>query len=282
MFSTSPRRYPHLYHLVLANIPNKYPVVAYGSWASFEAHLPDADNGAVSSLSDVDYVTESIFLDELSCDIKKEIDRLSRVHYVRIGNVSVRSSYAINNLWPNKLCDEAGRRFDYDRYAVFWTMMGIIELIALANRNNQVQRSVASYGAVKFFFRLARNLLYRTDADLSTYHSLTRALSGFCPLNSLTAALQIKVGLASELPIDDLHQLFSPGFYALINDTISGYSERELVISTCHLVSKWCNDPLPLAVQDYVTLGESYVQDDFQMEALKRAISKLEKSDVHF
>jgi len=282
MFNTPSRRYPHLYHHILGNIPNKYPVMAYGSWATFEAHLPDAVNGEVSLLSDVDYVTESDFVDELSCIIKAEVDKFSQVHSVNIVNVSVRRSQTINNLWPSKLRDDTGSRFDYDRYAVFWTMMGIIELSALAKQNNHMDGSVASYGTVKFFFRLARNLLHRAAADLSTYHSLARSLAGFCPSHSLAMALQIKIGMVPELPIDDLHQLFSPGFYALINDTISGCFERELVISTCHLVSKWCNDPLPLTIQDYVTLGESYVQDDFQMDALKRAISKLEKSDVHF
>ncbi len=282
MFSQLPQRYPHLYHHVLAGIPNKYPVVAYGSWASFEAHLPNAVNGVVSSFSDVDFITESIFIDELSCDIKAEIDQWCQTHRLTIGSVSIRRRHAINNLWPNKLCGEVTRRFDYDRYAVFWTMMGIIELTALANHNNHVQRSVASYGAVKFFFRLARNLLYRSDADLSTYHSLARALAGFCPPNSLTLALQIKVGIAAELPIEDLHQLFSPSFYALISDAISINFARELVTSTCHLVSKWCSDPFPISIQDYFVLGASYVQDDFQMEALNRAMSKLEKSDVHF
>ena len=263
------------YNYLLINLPDRYPIKPYGSWASYEAHEPAPWAGKVSSLSDVDYVTTSFFQKEIFCLVQDEIDRWSRLCGLTIIGVSLRNSRTINKLWPGRKPSDTKQHLDSNSYVSLWTMIGILEFANLVIKTKNILEMVESYAPVKFFFSIARTLLSAIGINLSTYSSLAFALTKFCSPSALIAALQVKTGISSEITMDDILCLFSSDFYSLIDEVISDHSVRDLVQSTCELVANWYLKPFKLNIEEYFSIGIAYVQNEYQMEALIRAKKKI-------
>lgn len=274
-------RHPHLFNYILVTIPNKYPVVAYGSWGSYEAHLPDKKNGIISSLSDIDYITKSVFLEDISYKIKNEIEKWSRLVRLTIAGVSIRSNSTIENLWSSQQIVNNRQYFSFDQYIAFWSIIGMLDFAKLVNKNQYVSDAIITYGIVKYFFCLSRTLFSRMGLNPSSYISLVNTLERFCPSNSLIAALQVKIGIYSKLSKNDLYKLFSPSFYKLISSNILTYSTRELVLSNCQTIANCSRTSFQLPIKELYSLGASYIQSDYQIEALSRAVEKLRNSNVN-
>jgi hypothetical protein len=164
-----------------------------GSWRTDEAHFPPRSHGIVRSFSDVDVLVPRPPNADQAIQIAAAVRALADSHGVAIAKVSVRSQAEIDGFWHlenvRRMATHPQRS---GRYLLFWSLIGAME--ALSSPAGTC-RSGRSYLAVKFFFKLARNLLLFQGVRPGTYRELASAVSAsLVPHGAVQRAYVLKLG----------------------------------------------------------------------------------------
>lgn len=221
-------------------IDSRFEGLLAGSWRTEEAHFPPRFEGIVRSFSDVDVLINRPPDAGQALQIAAAVRTLADSYGVAIAKVSVRSRAEIEGFWHPDYVDRMATHPQHSgRYLLFWALVGAIEALSSPAGTCRCGRS---YLAVKFFFKLARNMLLFQGVHPGTYRALASAVSAsLVPHAAVQRAYVLKLG---RMPLfnttaADWDVLLSPSTWARLARRCADPSSADAIAALVADIRAW-------------------------------------------
>lgn len=253
-------------------IDSRFEGILAGSWRTEEAHCPPRFEGVVRSFSDVDILINRPPDAGQALQIAAAVRTLADSHGFAIAKVSVRSRAEIEGFWhPDYVGRIATHPQHSGRYLLFWALVGAIEALSSPAGTCEGGRS---YLAVKFFFKLARNMLLFRGERPGSYRSLASAVSdSLVPHAAVQRAYLLKLGRMPLFNISaaDWGVLLSPTTWARLARRCADPTSADSIAALVADIRAWHRSGILPEVGPYLEM----LADSCEVPALAPAYSKI-------